>query len=260
MLVTGGSGFLGGALLCQAPAATGTFLNSSFDGGVRLDVRDGDAVARAVDGHEAVIHTAYVQEDASVIVDGSAAVATACAAGGARLVHVSTDVVFDGLLGRPYREDDAPSPITDYGRAKLTAEREVLARCPGALVVRTSLIYGGPPLEPNRQERMAVAADTAFFTDELRSPAQVGDLAAALLELAAGDASGVLHVSGPDHVSRYEFAQLVVAARGGDVARVRGASFRDLGLTRPEDCRLDSSRARTLLRTRMRGVREVLAV
>ena len=60
-----------------------------------------------------------------------------------------------------------------------------------------------------------------FFTDELRSPIHVGDLAAALLELAAGDASGVLNVGGADGVSRYEFARLVAAARGHDPDRIR---------------------------------------
>jgi dTDP-4-dehydrorhamnose reductase len=226
---------------------------------VRLDVRDPAAVVRAVGGHEAVVHTAYAQDDASVIVEGSAMVADACAAAGARLVHVSTDVVFDGALGRAYREDDVPAPITDYGRAKLAAEREVLARCPDALVVRTSLIYGGPALEPSRQEEMALSSETSFFTDELRSPVAVRDLAAALLELIGLDIGGVLHVAGADSVSRYEFARLVVAARGGDPERVRGASFRALGLERPADCTLDSSPAQALLKTRLRGVREVLA-
>jgi dTDP-4-dehydrorhamnose reductase len=264
VLVTGGSGYLGRELLRQAPEAVGTFLNRSLDGGVRLDVRDASAVALAVAGHDAVIHTAYVQDDPFVIVDGSVNVATACAASGARLVHVSTDVVFDGTLGRPYREDDEPTPITEYGRAKLVAERAVARLCPGALIVRTSLIYGGPGLEPSRHEQDALdaaggRADIAFFTDELRSPVQVGDLAAALLELIGLDERGVLHVAGADSVSRYEFARLVVVAQGGDPDRVRGANAGELGLNRPADCRLDSSRARALLTTRLRGVREVLA-
>jgi dTDP-4-dehydrorhamnose reductase len=98
----------------------------------------------------------------------------------------------------------------------------------------------------------------AFFTDELRSPVHVGDLAAALVELAASDAGGVLHAGGADSVSRYEFARLVVAARGVDPEHLRAASFRELGMQRPADCTLDSSRAQAALRTRLRGVREVL--
>jgi dTDP-4-dehydrorhamnose reductase len=259
MLVTGGSGFLGAELLRRAPDAVGTYLSHPFDGGVTLDVRDAGAVARAIEGHAAVIHTAYVQEDASVTAAGSAVVAAACAAADVRLVHVSTDVVFDGTLGRPYREDDEPSPITDYGAAKLAAEVAVADSCPGAVIVRTSLIYGGPGWDPSVQEQGPLEGSMRFFTDELRSPVQVGDLAAALLAVAGLDVSGPLHVAGADGVSRHEFARLVVAARGGDPERVEPASFREMGLERPADCRLDSSRAAELLPVRLRGVREVLA-
>jgi dTDP-4-dehydrorhamnose reductase len=250
VLVTGGSGYLGAALLRHAPEAVGTYLTAPIAGGIPLDVRNADAVARAVAGHEVVIHTAYVQEDSSVVVDGTASVARASAAAGARLVHVSTDVVFDGALGRPYREDDEPTPITDYGRAKLAAERAVAELCPDAAIVRTSLVYGGPPVEPSRQEQQAIDAAMPFFTDEVRSPVQVDDLAAAILAL---EDAGVVHLAGADAVSRYEFARLVVAARGGDPESVRAASFRDLGLERPADCTLESTRVPPL-----RGVREVL--
>jgi dTDP-4-dehydrorhamnose reductase len=253
LLVTGGSGYLGAELLRRAAGATGTYLTNPFDGGLRVDVRDGDAVRLAVAGHDTVIHTAYVQDDPASIVDGTAAVAEVCGAAGARLVHVSTDVVFAGDLGRPYREDDEPAPVTAYGRAKLGAEQIVAAACPSAAIVRTSLIYGGPAHDPPRHETDALAAEGGFFTDELRSPVQVGDLAIALLAVAVGDHAGPLHLAGADGVSRYEFARLIVAARGGDPDRVRAASFRDLGLTRPADCRLRSASAAPL-----RGVREVL--
>jgi dTDP-4-dehydrorhamnose reductase len=237
----------------RAPGSTGTYLTTPVDGGIRLDVCDAQAVSRVVAEHETVIHTAYVQDDVGVIVDGSAFVALACQSAGARLVHLSTDVVFDGALGRPYREDADPAPITEYGRAKLAAEHAVAAACPGAAIVRTSLIYGGPEREPSRQERDAIDDAMPFFTDELRSPVHVGDLAATLLQLAPTDASGPLHLGGADAVSRYEFARLIVASRGGDPDRVRSASFRELGLKRPADCRLESSRTPPL-----RGVREVL--
>ena len=79
---------------------------------------------------------------------------------------------------------------------------------------------------------------------------QVGDLAAALLELAALDVAGPLHVAGADAVSRHGFAELVARRP------IRSGLAPD---TRPLDCTLDSSRARPLLRTRLRGVREVLS-
>ena len=68
--------------------------------------------------------------------------AVAAAAVGARLIHISTDVVFDGTKREPYTEDDEPNPLDDYGRSKLDAERRVLELHPEALVVRTSLLVG----------------------------------------------------------------------------------------------------------------------
>jgi dTDP-4-dehydrorhamnose reductase len=122
----------------------------------------------------------------------------------------------------------------------------VLAARPDALVVRTSLIYRGDG--STRHEQLARDPTMSFYDDELRSPVQVGDLAAAILELAELDVTGPLHVAGTDGLSRLDFARLVnPSARGGP---------RPAG--RPGDCRLDSSRARSLLRTRLRGAREVL--
>jgi dTDP-4-dehydrorhamnose reductase len=216
-------------------------------------VRDADAVTALVRALRpaAVVHTAYVQNgpDAwDVIAGGSAAVATAAADAGARLVHLSTDVVFGGGAGRPYREDDPPDPLSDYGRAKAEAERRVAAADPGAVIVRTSLIYGGPGGPAGVHERAAADPDATFYDDELRCPVQVGDLAAALVELCTHPASGPLHAAGADAVSRAEFAELVCG---------RPVRHRPAPPGRPLDCRLDSTRAAGLLRTPLRGVRAV---
>jgi dTDP-4-dehydrorhamnose reductase len=218
-----------------------------------LDVRDAGQVRAAVRSLRpaAVIHTAYVQHGATareVIADGSAHVAAAAAAAGARLVHVSTDVVFAGDAGRPYREDDPPAPITDYGRAKAEAEARVAAADPTAAIVRTSLLYGGPGGPPGAAERAAADPDAVFYTDELRCPGQVDDVAAALVELCVLEAAGPLHVAGPDAVSRWELACLIA---GREVAGAPAPPGRAL------DCRLDTSRAAALLAARMRGVRAV---
>jgi dTDP-4-dehydrorhamnose reductase len=214
----------------------------------RLDVRDAGAVAQAADGVEAVVHTAYRQSGPDAIttnVDGSVAVAKA--AFGRRLVHLSSDLVFDGLRGG-YREDDSPAPVSDYGRSKADAERLVAELQPRATIVRTSLLYGGA--EPGPQERLATEG-TRFFVDEIRSPVQVGDLAEAILELLDLDVPGPLHLGGADDVSRYDFALLL----GADPARI------EPGHTTPDrapDVSLDSSRAASLLRTRLRGAYDVL--
>ena len=163
---------------------------------------------------DVVIHTAYRQDGdlaREIVVDGSENVARASVAVGARLIHLSTDVVFDGRKGSPYVEDDLPSPCTAYGRAKAEAELRVAAVAPDALIVRTSLIVGGPGHEPSKHELVAHDPAATFYDDEIRSPIQVGDLAAALLELAALDVSGPLNVAGADDVSRAELAELVAA-------------------------------------------------
>jgi dTDP-4-dehydrorhamnose reductase len=264
LFVTGLGGYLGRAIAAAAPPATvsGTVRSSPAPPGTRwfrVDVRDEAAVDAALDAArpDAVVHTAYVQggdDERSVNVDGAAAVARAAAARGLRLVHLSSDVVFSGDLGRPLREDDPPGPMTAYGATKADAETAVAAAHPDAVLVRTSLIYGGA--EPSAHERGALDADMTFYADEIRCPVAVADLAAAAIELAGmPEVSGPLHVAGADAVSRLEFARLVVAAHGRDPEALRGGPHPP---GRPGDCTLDCSRARALLRTRLRGVREVL--
>jgi dTDP-4-dehydrorhamnose reductase len=245
VLATGGTGYLGSELVRRGADGVSTR---------DFDVRDEEAVRRAFEQRrpDVVIHTAYRQDqpDArSVNVDGSAVVARAAAGVAARLLHMSTDVVFSGRQGW-YTEDVPPDPVTDYGRTKADAELAVADAHPDALIVRTSLLYGGPA--PGRHERDALEARFPFFTDELRCPTHVGDLADALLELAELDTTGILHVAAAQAVSRCELARLIARRE------VPCTTTAEAGLTRPLDCTLDSSKAHSLLRTALRPVREVL--
>jgi len=108
-------------------------------------------------------------------------------------------------------------------------------------------------------EAVQGASTTAFFEDEIRSPIAAPDLAAALLELASSSERGVLHLAGPEHLSRLGFARLLAAASGADPDTLRPARSADLSPPRPLNCSLDSARAYARLVTRVRGVREALA-
>jgi dTDP-4-dehydrorhamnose reductase len=219
---------------------------AGFGGSADIDIRDAPAVDAAFERlrPDRVIHTAYRQDDRSVTFDGAVNVAAAAARVRARLVHVSTDVVFSGRLHRPYRETDRLDPITDYGRAKADAERAVAELAPGSAIVRTSLLLPGPHVKAARE------AAYSFYDDEFRCPAAVEDVAAALIEVSHLPVVGPLHVAGADALSRYEMACLIA----GDAPRTTGAD----AAGRPADCRLDTSLARRLLRTRLRGARELL--
>jgi dTDP-4-dehydrorhamnose reductase len=237
--VTGASGYLGTELVRLRPDASTE----------RVEIRDAAAVNELFERlrPETVIHTAYRHEDASVNVEGSENVARAAAAIGARLVHLSTDVVFDGRKGEPYVEEDPPSPVSGYGVSKAEAERRVAAAHPESLIVRTSLIVGGA--EASKHE-LAATGPGPWFTNEIRSPVQVTDLACALLELADLDVTGPLHVAGADGLSRAELAELIAG---------RPVLTAEAPPTRPLDCRLDSTRVQALIRTRLRGIREVFS-
>jgi dTDP-4-dehydrorhamnose reductase len=274
LLVTGGTGLLGARLVAQGLArrwnvtATHHSQPPHDDAATwcRLDARDRDEVFACVRGcrPDAVIHTAYVQSGPSLralTTEGSRFVAEAAREVGARLLHLSTDVVFDGTLDRPYTESDPVSPAHDYGRAKADAERLVREAHPDATLVRTSLLYNLS--RDDRQAKLALDlasgnARGALFTDELRNPAHVDDVAASLLELCETPFAGPLHLAGRDVVSRHTLGALLVAYHGGDPSTLPGARSADQPVVRPRNCALSSERARAVLSRVPRGVFEVL--
>ena len=275
MLVTGGSGYLGGWVARLARADWGvvaTYLaHPPQERGAdwrRLDVTDGTAVdALVAEVRPAVIvHTAAANPGAGMDfqvtnVTGTRHVARAAARLGSRLIHVSTDVLFDGEKGN-YVEEDLPAPISPYGRSKALAEGEVIGSGAEAVIVRTSLIYGWRP-RIDRHTRWVLddlehGKPVRLFVDELRCPIWVEGLAAALVELAGLDTTGVLHVAGEQVLSRYEFGVRLLRFHDVDSSAIIAARSRGSGLQRPLDCTLDCSRARALLRTPLPGLDEVL--
>jgi dTDP-4-dehydrorhamnose reductase len=268
LLVVGASGQLGGEVVRRALAAgervVGTY--HCAPGGdaaaewVRLDLRDAAAV-RGLVGRvrpRCVVNTAYAYAEWAVTADGAAAVAAAAAHAGARLVHLSSDAVHGGRP-EPYGDDEPPSPVFPYGAAKAAAETSVRLVHPGSAVVRASVIVGD---ERSKQVRLCLAAlagRARLYSDEVRCPVDVGDLAEAVLELAGSDYAGTLNAGGSDAVSRVDLGRLVAQRYGRDPGRLGTITIAESGHVRPAEIRLDCGRAAAVLATRLRGVREVLA-
>jgi dTDP-4-dehydrorhamnose reductase len=231
LLVTGGAGMLG-----QAVAAAATRLGHAVVAlsRVELDVTDADHVRRVIVAAEprAVINCAAwtdvdgaeTAEAAATAVNGAGAGNVARAAGetGARVVHVSTDYVFDGTKSTPWVESDPVGPIGAYGRSKLAGEEEVAAAGGEHAIVRSAWLFGAGGR--NFIDTMLALGDdrdeVSVVADQVGSPTWTGHLAEALIELAErrGDV-GIFHAAGAGACSWYELA-VEVFARSGVRCRV----------------------------------------
>ena len=170
------------------------------------------AAYNAVDLAETETDMAY-----AVNAEGPANVANACASHGARLVHFSTNFVFDGALNRPYAETDPPAPLSVYAASKLEGEQRVLERLPSALVIRSSALFGdtGSAIKggsfPDRILARAQRGEPLkVVSDQKVNPTYTGDLAPAAIELAATGLEGLVHVVAAGCAGWDEFARAVL--------------------------------------------------
>ncbi|MFG1963560.1 SDR family oxidoreductase [Nonomuraea sp. NPDC049028] len=269
VLIVGGSGFLGRELARQCSLAghevAATYLTRSGEvlgvEWVPLDVRRREDVEVLIGAFrpEVVINAAYRQADWTTTAIGAVNVALAVSTVGGRLVHVSSDAVFSGAAIR-YDETCLPDPISPYGAAKAAAETAVNAIVPTAVIARTSLIIGdgGSPHEALVHALATGRAGGVLFTDDVRCPVHVRDLAAALLELAAAEYRGVHHVAGADAVSRYELGVLIARRDGLNADQLPSGRRADTKLPGPLDVRLDCAMTQQRLHTKLRGARQFL--
>ncbi|HEV3119925.1 MAG TPA: SDR family oxidoreductase [Gemmataceae bacterium] len=266
LLITGASGQLGSYLLRAAAARrteviawSGTQTGERH--GFRLCPVDFTAPDRIREAWRqarpgAIIHAAALASVAlcrqdpelahSVNVRGTSVLAELAAHAGTRLVLVSTDLVFDGEKGG-YREGDDPKPLSVYGKTKLAAEEAVLAY-PGNTVVRVSLLFGpslGRQTNFFDQQLTALRERTPIrlFADEWRTPIGMPFASQALLEIARSQNTGILHLGGPDRMSRLEMGLRLARYLGLGVSSII-ATNRDAAPSsepRPRDTSLDSS-------------------
>ena len=234
ILVTGGGGMLAHALNCRF-GDEATLLDRAA-----LDITDAVAVANAVIGFDVVINAAAYtavddaeshESDAfAVNATGAGNLATACARTGARLVHVSTDYVFDGTGTEPHREFEPTNPLSAYGRSKLAGERAVLdAHLDGATVVRTAWLYGagGRSFVATILAKARAGEPVSVVDDQFGQPTWTHDLADRIAELLDVPA-GVYHATNAGRCSWWEFAVAIYEGAGVAtdlVSRTTSAAF-----------------------------------
>lgn len=280
LCVLGGTGFLGVHVVRAA-------IEAGFDAvavarrpgpgsqGARfaLDVTDSGALAHFLDEHDpsAVVNCAALARIADCDADPELArslntvfparIARLAGERGIRLVHVSTDLVYGARPAPPagFAEADEPGPVSDYGRTKLAGELGARAANPGVLVARLPLLCGdsgerGLGASDSVRTSVARGERPRLFVDEWRTPLDVADAARALVELAAGDLAGLLHLAGPARMTRHELGLRALRAAGHARPEelVVGVRREGLHAGRPADVALDARRARALLRTELR--------
>ena len=244
VLVTGAGGQLGIDVVRVSEAAGDDVVAAHHHD---LDVSDRDAVFGAVSAlrPDVVINcAAWTAVDACegdpdrAMGHNALAVrwlAESCDHANARLVQLSTDYVFDGLLDRPYIESDAPAPQSVYGASKLAGEHEASALGTSATIVRTSWVcsQNGSNMVKTIMRLAGGRKKLAFVDDQIGNPTFTADLAPMIRRLALDRRSGVHHVTNQTSTSWYGFAREVVTAMGKNPDMVRPITTAELQPPRP---------------------------
>ncbi|MFI7282669.1 dTDP-4-dehydrorhamnose reductase [Micromonospora chersina] len=237
LLVTGAAGMLGRDVVAVLRSRADLSVTATTR--TELDITDPDAVHAAVAGHDLVLNTAAwtdvdgaeTREEMATAVNGDAVahLARACAATGARMIHISTDYVFPGDATEPYPEDAATFPVNAYGRSKLAGELAVAKLLPHTgYLVRTAWLYGeGGPNFVATMLRLAGEHEWLDVVNDQRGqPTWSYRLAERLVALAdvalAGRAApGAYHGTASGEATWYDLARAVFTLRGLDPDRVR---------------------------------------
>ncbi len=268
--MTGASGLVGG-LAVRLAAETHDVLGCDR---ARADILDRDAVLRTFREFSpaAVLHcAAYTDVDGAerapdkareVNATGARVVAESARAVEALLVYVSTDYVFDGNATAPYREEDAPCPLSSYGRSKLEGERAVAEACPEShVIVRTGWLYGpGKGFVDFARGRLLRHEELPLIEDQKGSPTSARELAAALLTLVESGARGLYHFVNRGEATWLDLGKAVAAELGIADARIRAieAASLDRPAPRPRYSVLSVERFESALGRRVTGWREAL--
>ena len=284
LLITGGSGFLGGYLVLAAlqgpwDVCATYFAHRPDFSRARWYPLDLNRPAQIVSllqtvKPDVVVHTAALtnvdycethrEEAERTNIQGSRILAQETARLGARLIYISTDLVFDGG-SPPYSENGRPNPLSFYGWSKWQGELAVQKAGGCFVIVRPSILFGPPALLGTSFTEWMLSSwrrgkKTPLFTDQFRTPIWGRNLAEAVLEVALLEYTGILHIGGADRISRYEFGLKMAGLLGISHDRILPAKMADVNLAgpRPADVSLNTSLARRMLRTRLLPAEEGL--
>jgi len=273
VLVTGGNGQVGRSIAELASDARFAALDIAVTNRSTVDITDRAGLNAAFDRlqPDVVINAAaYTSVDAAesdeaaataVNTDGVASLADLCAAHGARLLHLSTDYVFDGTKDGWYVESDPIAPLGVYGRTKAAGEAAATA-CPAHLILRTSWVYAahGNNFVKTMLRIGAELPELGVVDDQVGCPTSAHDIAEALLHLSSMDANGTYHLAGADQASWHEFAEAIFAAADLTTTAnpISTADYPTIA-PRPANSRLDSSALADATGVRLPGWRDSLS-
>jgi dTDP-4-dehydrorhamnose reductase len=255
VFVIGGSGLLGQHLVGEGKARRleiqTTYSGDAIPGGIRLDLADLVATIKTLRRlrPKAVFLAASMTDvdgcegnrDYARVVNAEApgAIAKACASLGTRLVHFSTDYVFDGSARGAIGEGATPKPLNVYGQTKLEGEHKVMTALPSALILRTSANFGWNRLRKKTNavtwalEKLRRNESVPLFTDQRVSPSYVPEVSRIAFDLLDRGAKGIFHVASKGCLSRLEIGQAVCQTFGLPEALLKPIRLSDLQLKAP---------------------------
>lgn len=231
VLVTGANGQLGNSIQVRAGSHTGfRFLFTDVD---TLDICDKEAVKAYVTSNDVqyimncAAYTAVDKAESNEALcerinrDAVRNLGEAANAVGAKMIHVSTDYVFDGSNHIPYKETDTPCPVSAYGRTKLAGEQVLMEVCPDSVIIRTAWLYSeyGNNFMKTVLRLGKERDELRFIFDQIGTPTYAGDLAVAMLTVLeraeeGGFVPGIYHFSNEGVCSWYDFTVEILRIAG----------------------------------------------
>ena len=287
LIVTGAQGFVAGSVLAQAGSEWDIHAISRGESGAQtrrfawhtcdpLKPQELESLFRKI-RPDALIHCAAIADidvaeqnhelARAVNIEITRTLMNLCSEGGCRMVHCSTDTVFDGEHA-PYSESDTPRPVNYYGHTKVEAENIVGSLGERSVIARLAIVMGLPVMGSGNSflarmlRNLREGTIVSVPAQEVRTPIDVITAGRALLELAAGSHTGIVHLAGRDRLNRLELAQRIAAGLNLNPALIQPQLSPEPArrAPRPRDVSLHNARACAELKTPMRSLDQALSL